>query len=128
MLFRFRADDASFRRSGPVSRFGLDRIVMLFRFKTDDAGFLAVVARRPQLFRVTLAHINGLGTALFPANDDWRSVVTLKPVICGKTLGRSPSLESPLGPVSAIAFRHVVNSSEPSCRMLRSPAAQCRNM
>jgi hypothetical protein len=41
---------------------------------------------------VTLAHVNGLIAALFPANNDFGSVVTVEPVMCRKSLCRLASL------------------------------------
>ncbi len=123
ILFRFGLDHARFRKHGAVrlrdsgfvkaaSHFGFDRSVILFRLGTDNARLLAVFARRPQLCCVTPAYVNGFAATLFPAQDDWRSVVALKPVICGKSFRRLSGLESPFRAAHADSFRHVVNFSE----------------
>jgi len=65
-----------------------------------------MLARAPQLFRVTFTHVDRLTAALLPANYDRGSVVALESVMRRKGLRRLSSLEAPLGAVCAMAFRH----------------------
>src|SRR6266481_7402262 len=83
----------------------LYRIVFMTRWSGYDAGIGAVLARAPQLLRVTFTHVNRLAPALLPANYYCGSVVAVEPVMCGKSFRRLPSPEPPLGAACAIAFR-----------------------
>src|SRR6266478_4023252 len=83
----------------------LYRIVFMIRWSGYDAGIGAVIARAPQLLRVTFTHVNRLTPALLPANYYCGSVVAVQPVMCGKSLR---GLSSPVPTISAayaIAFR-----------------------
>ena len=100
----------------------------MFRWRRYDASFWAVVARGPQLFRVTVTHVNGFTPAFFPADDDCGSVVTVEPVMGGNRLRRLSSLEPPLSAASTIAFRHTLILAEPPSWMQEGPGAECRKM
>jgi len=78
-----------------------------------DANIWAVLARAPQLFRVTFTHVNRLTPALLPANYDCGSVVAVEPVMCRKSFRRLPSPEPPLSAACAMAFRHTLILANP---------------
>ena len=71
-----------------------------------DADVRAMLARAPQLFRVTFTHIDRFTAALLPANYDCGSEVAVESVMRRKGLRRLSSLEAPLGAACAMAFRH----------------------
>src|SRR6266403_735305 len=83
----------------------LYRTVFVIRWSGYDAGLRAVIARAPQLLRVTFTHVNRLTPALLPANYNCGSVVAVEPVVCGKCFRGLPSPEPPLSAACAIAFR-----------------------
>src|SRR5258707_1043205 len=62
----------------------LYRIVFVIRWSGYDAGLRTVIARAPQLLRMTFTHVNRLTPALLPANYNCGSVVAVEPVVCGK--------------------------------------------
>src|SRR5258708_19305490 len=80
----------------------LYRTVFRIRWSGYDAGLRAVIARAPQLLRVTFTHVNRLTPALLPANYNCGSVVPVEPVGCGKCVPVLPSPQSPLIPAFAI--------------------------
>src|SRR5260370_42043463 len=83
----------------------LYRIVFVVRWSGYDAGLRTVIARAPQLLRVTFTHVNRLTPALLPANYNCGSVVAVEPVVCGKCFRALPSLEPPLSAAFPISFR-----------------------
>ena len=86
----------------------LYRIVSMVRLSSYDARIWAVLARAPQLFRVTFTHINRLTPTLLPANYNCGSIVAIEPVMCRKSLRRLPGPEPPLGAACAMAIRHTL--------------------
>src|ERR1700747_1748130 len=68
-------------------------MVRLIRY---DADVRAMLARAPQLFRVTFTHINWLPPPVLPASYDCGSVVAVEPVMRRKRLRRLSRLEAPL--------------------------------
>src|SRR5258708_22208536 len=83
----------------------LYRIVFVVRWSGYDAGLRAVIARAPQLLRVTFTHVNRLTPALLPANYNCGSVVAVEPVVCGKCFRGLPSPDPPLSAACAIQLR-----------------------
>src|SRR5258707_3914402 len=83
----------------------LYRTAFMIRWSGYDAGLRAVIARAPQLLRVTFTHVNRLTPALLPANYNCGSVVAVEPVVCGKCFRGLPGPEPPLSAACAIAFR-----------------------
>ena len=65
-----------------------------------------MLARAPQLFRVTFTHIDRFTAALLPANYDCGSEVAVESVMRRKGLRRLSSLEPPLSAAGAITLRH----------------------
>jgi hypothetical protein len=80
------------------------RMVSIVRFSGYDAGFRAVLARVPQLFRVTFTNVNRLIPALLPANYNCGSVVAVESVMWRQSFRSLPSPEPPLSAASAIEF------------------------
>ena len=84
------------------------RIVFMIRWSGDYTGIWAVIARAPQLFRVTFTHVNWLTPAVLPASYDCGAVVAVEPVVRRKRLRRLSRLEPPLGAACAMALRHTL--------------------
>src|SRR5260370_14713532 len=74
----------------------LYRIVFMTRWSGYDAGIGAVLARAPQLLRVTFTHVNRLAPALLPANFYCGSVFAVHPVMCGMPFAPLPLPKAPL--------------------------------
>src|SRR6266403_5106193 len=107
----------------------LYRIVFVVRWSGYDAGFRAVIARAPQLLRVTFTHVNRLTPALLPANYNCGSVVAVEPVVCGKSFRGLPSPEPPLSAARTIAFRrHALILPNPCYRTPQPNKLPLRNM
>src|SRR6266403_4846452 len=93
---RFRQSNSALRLYGSGLRslsflHVLYRTVLMIRWSGYDAGLRAVIARAPQLLRVTFTHVNRLAPALLPANYNCGSVVAVEPVVCGKCFRGLPS-------------------------------------
>src|SRR5882762_6177359 len=107
----------------------LYRIVFMIRWSGYDAGLRAVIARAPQLLRLTFTHVNRLTPALLPANYNCGSVVAVEPVVRGKCFRGLPSPQSPLSSACAIAFRrHALILPNPCYRTPQANKLPLRNV
>src|SRR6266478_8925573 len=131
---RFRESNSALRLYGSGLRsFSflhlLYRTAFMIRWSGYDASLRAVIARAPQLLRMTFTHVNRLTPALLPANYNCGSVVAVEPVMCGKSLRGLSSPEPPLSAACAIAFRrHPLILPNPCYRTPQANKLPLRNM